>query len=51
MSRKLGVVALVLSILVGSMALKTALSSHHSSGTVMMANGPDLPPPPPKKNS
>jgi hypothetical protein len=51
MSRNLGVLAVVLGILVGSMGLKTALSGHHTSGTVMTANGPDLPPPPPKKTS
>jgi len=52
MSRKLGVVVVVLGILVGSMGLKTALGGgHHSKGTVIMANGPDLPPPPPKKSN
>lgn len=52
MSRRLGVVVLALGILVCSMGLKTVLSSNHSSGTVITANGPDpLPPPPPKKQS
>jgi hypothetical protein len=49
MSRKLGAVALVLGILVGSMGLKTALGGNHSTGPVMVANGPDpVPLPPPK---
>jgi len=49
MSRKLGALTLVLGILVCSMGLKTALSSNHSSGTVLVANGPDpLPTPPPR---
>ena len=48
MSRKLGVLALVLGILTCSMGLKTVLSSGHSGSTVMMANGPDpVPGPPP----
>jgi hypothetical protein len=51
MSRKLGVFVLVLGILVGSMGLKTALSNGHQNGTVMTANGPDIPPPPPKKTA
>lgn len=48
MSRKLGALALVLGILVCSMGLKTTLSSNHSSGTVLVANGPD-PVPTPRK--
>ena len=49
MSRKLGAIALVLGVLVCSMGLKTALSSDHSSGAVLVANGPDpVPLPPPK---
>ena len=54
MSRRLGAVAIALAVLVCSMGLKTALSSQHSSGTVIAANGPDpvpLPPPPPPKKS
>lgn len=45
MSRKLGALALALGILVCSMGLKTALSSSHSNGAVMIANGPDPVPP------
>jgi len=45
MSRKLGAIALALGILVCSMAFKTALSGDHSSGTVLVANGPDPVPP------
>jgi hypothetical protein len=49
MSKKLGALALALGILVCSMGLKTALSGNHSSGTVLVANGPDeMPAPPPK---
>ena len=50
MSRKLGAFTLILGILVCSMGLKTALSgSNHSSGAVLVANGPDpVPLPPPK---
>ncbi len=49
MSRKLGALVLALGILVGAMGIKTALSSN-SSGTVLMANGPDpVPIPPPKQ--
>jgi hypothetical protein len=48
MSRKLGALALALGILVCSMGLKTALSnSHHSNGSVLVANGPDPVPPKP----
>jgi hypothetical protein len=50
MSRKLGAIALVLGVLVCSMGLKTALSSDHSSGAVLVANGPD-PVPLPRKPS
>jgi hypothetical protein len=51
MSRKLGAIALVLGTLVCSMGLKTALSGNHSSGAVLVANGPDpVPLPPPKPN-
>ncbi len=39
MSRKLGALVLAMGILVGAMAIKTALTSN-SNGTVMMANGP-----------
>lgn len=52
MSYRLGAVVVAMGILVCSMGLKTALSSNHSGGTVITANGPDplpLPPPPPKK--
>lgn len=49
MSRKLGAIALVLGILAFSMGLKTTLSGNHSSGAVLVANGPDpVPLPPPK---
>lgn len=54
MSRKLGALAIALTILACSMGLKTALSGQHSSGTVIAANGPDpvpVPPPQPKKQS
>jgi hypothetical protein len=54
MSRRLGALAIVLTILVCSMGLKTALSGQHSTGTVIAANGPDpvpLPPPAPKKQT
>ena len=46
MSRKLGAIALSMAILVGAMALKSAVTS--SSGPVMIANGP-APVPAPKK--
>lgn len=50
MLRRLAAVTVALGILVCSMGLKTALSSNHSSGTVIAANGPDpLPTPPPHK--
>jgi len=50
MSGKLTALVLALGILVCSMGLKTALSSNHSSGTVLTANGPDpMPLPPPKR--
>jgi hypothetical protein len=45
MSRRLGAFALILGILVCSMGLKTALSGNHTSGGVMVANGPDPVPP------
>jgi hypothetical protein len=53
MSRRLGVVLVAMGILVGSMALKTAMIGSNSSGTVIMANGtaPVPPPPPPPKSS
>ncbi|MGB2627685.1 MAG: hypothetical protein WAK20_12925 [Candidatus Acidiferrum sp.] len=38
MSRKLGAIALAMSILFGAMALKSSVT--RSSGSVMMANGP-----------
>jgi hypothetical protein len=41
MSRKLGALALALGILVCSMGLKTVLSSNHSNGAVVIANGPE----------
>jgi hypothetical protein len=49
MSRRLGALSLALGILVCSMGLKTALSSNHSNGPVMQANGPDPTPGPPHK--
>ena len=48
MSRKLGAFVLVMGILACSMGLKTALSNHQSSGTVLVANGPDQMPPMPE---
>lgn len=48
MSRKLGALALALGILVCSMGLKTVLTSHTSSSTVVIANGPDPFPQPSK---
>ena len=47
MSRKLGAIALSMAILVGAMALKSAVTS--SSGPVMIANGPAPLPKQPKK--
>jgi hypothetical protein len=46
MSKRLGALTLALGILVCSMGLKTVLSGNHSSGAVMVANGPDPIPPP-----
>jgi len=51
MSRKLGAVTLALGILVGSMALKSALTNHNTnSGTALTANGPDPVPTPHRKS-
>jgi hypothetical protein len=46
MSRRLGALLLALGILVCSMGLKTALSSNHHGGSVLVANGPEPIPPP-----
>lgn len=46
MSRRLGSLVIVLGILFCSMGLKTVLSGGHSSGTVIVANGPDPMPDP-----
>ncbi len=53
MSRKLGAFTLALGILVGSMAFKSALTNHknHTSGTTLVANGPDPVPPMPRRKS
>lgn len=48
MSRKLGALSLALSILLGAMALKTVLTTGHSNGTTIQANGPAPVPPAPK---
>jgi hypothetical protein len=50
MSRKLGVLVVVMGVLACSMGLKTVLSGGHASTTVIAANGPEpmpIPPPPP----
>ncbi len=49
MSKRLGVIAFAMLILVGAMGLKTAARSN-GSGVVLMANGGAPPPPSPWKN-